>query len=61
MTQSNYPHTSNTIRLVNPPRFISAVWRLITPLLDADTMQKMAIEPREAGAFEPPEEAKPLA
>jgi hypothetical protein len=49
MTQRNYPHTASTIDFINPPKFLSALWKLLTPLFDPDTVKKMrVVEPSQA-------------
>ena len=53
MTQRNYPPTASAIHFVHPPRFLSALWRLLTPLFDADTVRKMRVESPDA-SFERP-------
>ena len=59
MTQRNYPNIASAIHFVHPPRFIAALWKLLTPLFDPDTVRKMRVEPPEL-AFEPPEGATAL-
>ena len=59
MTQRNYPHIASAIHFVRPPRFLAALWKLLTPLFDPDTVRKMRVEPADA-AFQPPAEARSL-
>ena len=47
MTQRNYPNIASSIRFVNPPGFLAALWRLLTPLFDEDTVKKMQVAGRD--------------
>ena len=59
MIQTNYPCTSSAITFVHPPRFLAAVWRLLTPLFDPDTVEKMRVADPDQ-RYEVPSTARPL-
>lgn len=43
MTQKNYPETAKRIMFKNPPRIMSLVWRLVTPMVSPGTVAKIRI------------------
>ena len=41
--QSNYPETARRIDVINPPKVVSLLWRLVVPLLSPGTVAKLRI------------------
>ena len=44
LTQSNYPETAKRIVFLNPPKILSVVWKIVTPLTSPGTVAKVSFQ-----------------
>lgn len=47
LTQANYPETAKRIVFVNPPRILSMVWKIVTPMVAPGTVAKVSLQSRQ--------------
>ena len=50
LTQSNYPETAKRIVFLNPPKIMSIVWRMVTPMVSPGTVAKVSMHPSFLGS-----------
>ena len=49
LTQKNYPETAASIVLLNPPRILNMVWKILTPMVSPSTVAKIRLHAGFAG------------
>ena len=50
LTQKNYPETAASIVLLNPPRILNMVWKILTPMVSPSTLEKIRLHAGFAGS-----------
>ena len=50
LTQSHYPETAKRIVFLNPPKIVSVIWKIVTPMASPGTVAKVSLQSNFKGS-----------